>query len=276
LLPEYSTGLAQFRAKHLWQYAVRAEDILSVKHENPEIVMLPVKEVAPGAFFLNFSKRDDSVFKDVRLRRAASMLLDRELLIDTENNVSEFQKAGLAVKTFWHSHLAAGLSEWVDPKGSGLGEGARYFQFNPAEARKLAEASGLKTPIEAPYSYFTDRTPDEVKRNEVMAEMLSEGQIFKMKLDSLAYDTTWRTARISGGMGFGGILYHRASQLPADLVLTQKYTPDGRNAVSSKPLPVVTDMVIKQRTEVDPKKRLSIIQDIQRQLALDWPDMSLP
>jgi hypothetical protein len=35
-------------------------------------------------------------------------------------------------------------------------------------------------------------------------------------------------------------------------------------------------MVIRQRTEVDPKKRLSIIQEIQRQLALDWPDMSLP
>jgi ABC-type transport system substrate-binding protein len=276
LLPDYSTGLAQFKAKHIWTYDVRPEDVLAVKGENPAMTMLPVKEVASGAFFLNFSKRDDSVFKDVRVRRAISMLLDRDLLIDTEQNVTAFEAAGLLVKSYWHSHLAAGLPEWVDPKGTGLGDGARYFQHNPAEAKKLVEAAGFKTPLVAPYSYFTDRTPLEVERNEKMAAMMSEAGVFKMTLDGLIYDTSWRDARVSAGTGFAGILYHRASALQADLILTQKYTPDGRNAVSKTPLPIVTDLVKKQRTEIDSQKRLSIIHEIQKQLAQDWPDLSLP
>jgi ABC-type transport system substrate-binding protein len=210
------------------------------------------------------------------MRRALSMLIERDLIIETENNVAAYRDAGLDVKTYWHGHIAAGLSEWVDPKGTGLGEGAKYFQFNPAEAKKLAEASGLKLPIEFPWGYFSDRAPDEGKQNEVMAAMVAEGGVFKPALDGLAYDTTWRTARASAGTGFAGTLYQRASSLPADLILNQKYTPTGRNSVSKEPLPIVTDLVKKQRSEVDPKKRLSIIQEIQKQLALDWPDMSLP
>jgi ABC-type transport system substrate-binding protein len=275
LISDYSTGLSQFSAKNIWQYAeVRPEDILSTKRSNPGMLLLANPDVAANATFVNFSKRDDSIFKDVRLRRAISMLLDRDLLLETFYNVKQFTDAGLPIQTYWHSHLAAGLPEWLDPRGKGLGEGAQYFQHNPAEAKKLVDASGLKTPVQTTLGVFTDNAQDEVKRNQTMAPMMSEGGIFDVKLDPLLYNTTWRTARQSAGMGFSGMLWHRAAQLTADIILNQKYTPNGRNSVSANPLPGITDLVAKQRQEIDPAKRASIVQQIERQCAIDFPDVS--
>jgi hypothetical protein len=113
-----------------------------------------------------------------------------------------------------------------------------------------------------------------VKRNQTMLPMFNEGGVFKMDFDSMLYNTTWRTARASAGMGFTGLLWHRAAILSADVILTQKYTPNGRNAVSTNPTPVVTDLIFKQKGELDPHKRTAIVQQIQKQLALDWPDIS--
>jgi hypothetical protein len=54
-------------------------------------------------------------------------------------------------------------------------------------------------------------------------------------------------------------------------MLTMMYTPDGRNSQNAKPHPGVTDLVLKQKTELDPQKRTAMIHEIQRQLSLDWP-----
>lgn len=277
LVSDYAQGLAQLKAKNIWNYReLRQEDVLSTKRDSPGMLMLATNDVDTAARFTNFSKRDDSVFKDGRLRRALSMMIERDLIVETTFNVKQFTDAGLPVKMYWHSHLAAGLPEWLDPKGTALGEGAKYFQHNPAEARKLVEAAGAKMPVTAPFGYFADRAFDEAKSNEVLGAMMSEGGIFNIQMDALLYDSSWRNARQSAGMGFAGLVAHRAAALSADVILTQKYTPNGRNSVSTKPTPVVTDLVLKQKTEFDAKKRTAIIQEIQKQLALEWPDISWP
>ena len=280
LISDYAQALAQFKTGSIWhlgapgQPDIRPEDVLATKREHPDMVLLPELDIEASARFTNFSKKDTSVFKDVRIRRALAMMVDRDLYTEAFYNVQQFKDAGLPVHVYWHSHLAAGLPEWVDPRGNALGEGAKYFQLNPAEARKLVEAAGLKTPVTAPFGYFTDRAFEEVKANEVLAAMMSEGGIFNITLDGLLYDSSWRVARQSAGMGFDGLVAHRAAALSADVILTQKYTPNGRNSVSTKPIPIVTDLVLKQKTEIDPHKRTEIVQEIQRQLALEWPDIS--
>jgi peptide/nickel transport system substrate-binding protein len=277
LISDYAQNLAQLKAKNIWNLTVlRQEDVLPTKRENPGMLMLNEKDVEANARFTNFSKRDDTVFKDARIRRALSMTLDRDLMVETFYNVKQFRDAGLPVELYWHSHIAAGLPEWLDPKGTALGEGAKYFQHNVAEAKKLVEAAGMKTPVAAPFGYFTDRAFDEAKTNEVLGAMMSEGGVFNIQMDGLLYDSSWRIARQSAGMGFSGLMAHRAAILSADVILTQKYTPNGRNSVSTKPVPGVTDLVLKQKTEFDAKKRVEIVQEIQKQLALEWPDLSWP
>jgi ABC-type transport system substrate-binding protein len=273
LLTEYNSGLSQFVAKNIWSYAVKPEDIIATKRANSDMVMLASTEIAAGSHFVNFSKLPDSVFKDVRMRRAYSMLLERELLIETFFNVTPFRDAGLPVETYWNGHLAPGQPEWIDPKGTGLGEGAKYFRHDVAEARKLVKAAGFKPPVQSVYSYFNDNNPETVKENEVMAQMITESGVFRMELDGLSYNNTWRNARNSRGTGFIGVLHHQAAAVSAESIYTQKYTPTGRNAVGPDPIPGITDQVGKLRTEVDPLKHTAIIHDIEKKLALEWPDI---
>ncbi|MGH2599441.1 MAG: ABC transporter substrate-binding protein, partial [Dehalococcoidia bacterium] len=40
IVPEYSSGLAQFRAKKVWSFGVRQEDIVATKNDLPELVLL--------------------------------------------------------------------------------------------------------------------------------------------------------------------------------------------------------------------------------------------
>jgi peptide/nickel transport system substrate-binding protein len=275
LMPEYASGLAQFKAGNIWNFGVTKEDILTTKRDHPGMLMLASKEIAFSARFMVFSKRDDSIFKDVRLRRAMSMMLDRDLLVEAFENVEQFRTAGLPTEMYWHSHLAAGLPEWLDPKGNDLGEGAKYFKYTPAEARKLVEAAGVPMPVKEQFGYFTDMAPAEGKQWETMRQMINEGGTFNMEIWAQSYDTTWRQARQSFGTGYTGMSAHRASALSADLITTQKYTPSGANAVSTKPTPIVTDLVLKQKSEVDPKKRTAIFHEIQKALALEWPDLPI-
>jgi peptide/nickel transport system substrate-binding protein len=273
LIPEYASGLAQFKAQNIWDFEVRAEDVLATKRDHMDMLLLPELQINGSLNgFVNFSKREDSLFKDVRLRRALSMMLDRDLLIETFENVSQFRDAGLPVRIYWNGHLAAGQSEWLDPKGEALGEGAKYFEYNPAEARKLVEAAGVAMPYAAPFGHYSDRVPLDQKRFQVLIAMMSDGGTFQIQSDALLYNSSWRSARQSGGTEFQGLLWHRTADLEADVILTQMYTPQGRNSVDSTgPTPEVTDLVLKQKSELDPKKRTAIIHDIQKKLAMDWP-----
>jgi ABC-type transport system substrate-binding protein len=221
---------------------------------------------------MNFSKRDDSLFKDVRLRRAVSMMLDRDLLIETFENVQQFRDAGLDVETLWCSHLGPGLPEWLDPKGNALGEGAKFFQHSPEEARKLVQAAGVSMPYAAPFGHYIDQVPADQPRFQVLIQMMSDGGIFNITSDQLLYNSSWRSARQAGGMEHTGLLWHRTADLSADIILTQMWTPKGRNAVDSRgPTPGITDLVLKQKSELDPAKRTGIIHEIQQKLAMEMP-----
>jgi ABC-type transport system substrate-binding protein len=272
LISEYASGLAQFKSQNIWNYEVRGEDILQTKRDHMDMLMLPAKEVTTSlGGYLNFSKRDNSKFKDVRLRRAMSMMLDRDLLISVAEGTDRFTAAGLPMRIYWSGHIAPGLPEWLDPNSDALGEGAKFFKFDPAEARKLVQATGVAMPYAAPFGHYIDQVPADQPRFQTLIGMFNEGGIFNITSDPLLYNTSWRTARQAAGMEHEGVLWHRTGSFSADIMLTMMYTPDGRNSQNAKPHPGVTDLVLKQKTELDPQKRTAIIHDIQKQLSMDWP-----
>ena len=58
----------------------------------------------------------ESPFKDERVRQAFSMLMDRQLLIDTLQNVDELRASGLPLETRWNSSMWCGWEgAWLDP-----------------------------------------------------------------------------------------------------------------------------------------------------------------
>jgi peptide/nickel transport system substrate-binding protein len=106
IISEYATALAQFKAGNLWSYAVRQEDVLTVKKDVPSMDMRQADSFSrtPGAIMF-YGLKEGSPFLDDRVRRAASMLMDRDLYIDTVSNVSNFTKEGLSVATRIQSHI---------------------------------------------------------------------------------------------------------------------------------------------------------------------------
>ena len=276
LISDYSNGLAQFKAKNLWAFGVRPEDILQTKRDNPDMLMFAGLEYDTGVSYTNFSKRPDSIFADVRMRRAVSMMLERDLLSDVFFNLSPFKDAGLPTEYRWNSHIPAGYAEWVDPRSTAIGEGAKYFQHNPAEARKLVQAAGVPIPVKETYASWTDRAFDQVKQHEVIMAMINEGGTFALDWRPLIYNTTWRTEDDSGGEAYTGLLSSRLAGFSVDVYVVQKYTPEGRSKVANKALPGITDLVVKQRQEPDFKKRAEIIKQLQQNAALEWYDIPFP
>ena len=79
------------------------------------------------------------------VRQAISMGIDREAWINALFNIDGFERDGLPVESKWNSHLLAiweNPQYWLDPKGKEFGENAKYFQYNPEEAKALLKAAG--------------------------------------------------------------------------------------------------------------------------------------
>ncbi len=276
-VPEYASALAQFESKAIWMFTgfsgVKPDDILRVKHDHPEMDLFqpPLSGESLG-FYWTFSQREKSPFRDVRLRRAASMAIDRDLFIDTFFNVPEFRSAGLPVETYWYSHLFPECANYTDPRGKDLGEGAKYFKHDVAEAKKLVAAAGLTDTVD----FLSRATPSVPFRDypPVTKNMLEEAG-FKLNHKPLDAGSTWRQWKESGGQAYDGIFFNICHGFNDDTLLVDKYTPLGTDTISKDPIPGITDQVMKIRTEIDLNKKNSMIKQLEKVLAEQMLDIMI-
>src|SRR3954454_2286531 len=83
---------------------VRAEDILPLKHDLPELVVSKADiRTTRGRPF--FGVAPTSPFRDQRVRQAYVMTWDRDLFLDVHMNAKNFRDAGLPVESFWETGL---------------------------------------------------------------------------------------------------------------------------------------------------------------------------
>ena len=81
-------------------------------------------------------RTDKPPFNDVRVRRAISHAIDRQGMIEAVWMRGELPPA-----------VAPGLAEWSLPIDQ-LGEGAKYYRYDPQEARRLLAEAGLSEGLE--------------------------------------------------------------------------------------------------------------------------------
>ncbi|HLF78963.1 MAG TPA: ABC transporter substrate-binding protein [Dehalococcoidia bacterium] len=268
-IPEQATADAQFEAKAIWATTTtQAETMLRMKKDHPELVMRQgVKAAAPGGYPLLFGKRFQ---KEVRLRRAVSMLFDRDSLLNgaAAFSVDIWQKAGLDVETFWDGHLSSNAVAWLDPRTKELGDGAQWFQFNPTEAKKLMSAAGYKGEA-IDFVYRANFGPAGVP--DILSAMIEEGG-FKLNRKAVPV-TDWRNLKDSYGADFDDMFWSTANSYNDDGYLGTKYTSGGKDRVTPADLPEVAPQVIKARSERDPKKRVELLKQVQKDLANLMPDL---
>ncbi|MPZ97824.1 MAG: hypothetical protein GEU80_00580 [Dehalococcoidia bacterium] len=220
IIGEYAQRLAQFRAGNIYHGVVRQEDIISVKEEFPQLEVLQA-EFSRSAWQLYFGLREGSPFRDERVRRAVSMLIDRPLIIDTFLNTDRFEEAGWPTSIRWPGvGVAAGYDAWwIDPQGEGLGEGAAAFQFNPDEAAKLIDAAVGGGPLAAPLHYVaTSQYGTTFPRvGEAYAGLFNESGLLDLEVTNPDYLTEYLPNIYYGKGDFDGIAWGASTTYPVPI-----------------------------------------------------------
>jgi len=277
IIPEYAAQLAQFRSGNLAtvDFARTQEDVLPTKQQLPSLLLAANDAFDRTPFWLRFGYVPNSPFRDERARKAASMVIDRDLYVETFGNVDRFRQSGLEAPTAWHSCFGAGEATWLNPKDAKeFGEHSRWFKHDPAEAKKLLAASGHASTLESKLTLSGSPGQNTLsKPADVLTGMWNDSGLFNFKLNYVDLNSVfrpqyhWNNAQHEGiSIGGGGADYpdpdgnlqaNFKSGVPRSGFLTAEGKPDA----------YLDDLIDKQRVESDWNKRLTIFHDYQRHFA---------
>jgi len=207
-------------------------------------------------------RTDQKPFSDVRVRRAMSLAIDRKAIID-----SAYEGVGVL-----NPPVAAALKEWAIPFDK-LGEGAKYYKYDPAEAKRLLAAAGYPNGFPGTMCFTTYGTPVLVDIMQLVQKDLKAVGI-DVKIDQKEYGAYIATCFYGKfeSMTFGP----QTGFLEPDNFLFGQYYPEELKNQSHINDPVVADMLVRQRRTLEPAKRREIIYDIQRHLAQQQYYVQMP
>jgi peptide/nickel transport system substrate-binding protein len=199
-----------------------------------------------------YMRTDQPPLNDVRVRRAISMAIDRQAIIEAVYLRGEPSPA-----------IARGLTEWSLPIDQ-LGEGAQYYQYNAQAAKRLlAEAGfpkGFKTQLHATGGYG----PDLLDVVQLIQRYLKDvGIEVELKLQEYgAYIATAVVGKFEG-MAYGPLAPAWEPYSP----LASLYMPDQPRNAGHVNDPQITAMLQAQRQTMDLEARKQLIFDMQRYAA---------
>ena len=254
VVQDESTGLAMYRTGQIDtgpmpNWAVRQPDLEALKQSHPQLVYQDIQANNAQAIWM---RTDKPPFSDARVRRAISHAIDRQGMIEAVWMRGELPPA-----------VAPGLAEWSLPIEQ-LGEGAKYYRYDPKEAKRLlAEAGhpkGFKTTLTASGGYGRDLI-DAVQM--ALRDLKEVGIEAELKLQEYgAYQATTGQGKFEGlAMGPYAVGWE------PDSALYGPYTPnEPRNRGHVNDLKLAA-MVKEQRQIKDREARKQLIFDIQRYAA---------
>lgn len=255
IIPDSATQLAGLRAKEIDAIAVNQQDLDSLKTTNPEIQYVEWE-------FLNipfvYWKMDKPPFNDPRVRQAISMGMNRDARIKVIYNG----------RGNWNNFVPWALSEWwLDPRGSEMGPGAKYFKYDPAEAKQLLAAAG-----------YPDGLQVDLVSTPGYGQTWAQGvELMQQDLKSIGVDatikmqeyTSYLAQYFSGKFEGGNVLVYGLETPftePHDFLFGM-YHPKGTRNHAGVNDPKLTGMIEQQVKTLDKTERKKQIFDIQRYLA---------
>lgn len=261
LIPAYANQIAQFQAGNLDTVGIAAEDLVDVKNQVKGVQLYGEVSQLLSIFYMDADPASPW-FKDDRVRQAMSMAIDRDGLTDLGYNIKALQAAGIDVKGNWNNIIPAGLVKfWLDPKDSKMGDGAKYFQYDPAEAKKLLEAAGVGE-INTTYQYTANAYGAVFNQiAEAQISMLNDIGI-KTTTDVQDYASKYKPQTFDKG-NFKGIAFGYETPFPEAGGYAARFLPGGANNASKIDDPKMTELWTKQASEMDLEKRKDIFNQIQ-------------
>jgi ABC-type transport system substrate-binding protein len=133
IIPEVAQEIAQFQAEKLDVAGVPIENRPDVERSNPRASWL---SYTPTTYTFISPQQRSGPFRDERIRQALSLGIDRDAWADL---------LYLSKGTKYLNLLPGSMGKWwLDPKSQEAGTGAKWFRFDPGEAKKLLQAAGFE------------------------------------------------------------------------------------------------------------------------------------
>jgi peptide/nickel transport system substrate-binding protein len=216
--------------------------------------------VLGGAYF-NF---DNKPWQDPRVRQALSMSIDRDGLLKLLDQTG---------KGKWQSHISPALAPfYVDPKDEkAFGANAKYFKYDPAEAKKLLTAAGFPDGVKMKITANVDRYGEAARLSwEAIAASIKAGG-FTAELvyqEYASYIQSTFVGKIPDGIGLGPLI--GSPRDPDDIFYSCFDTTGARHNWGGTPIPEQKDleaMFAKQRTILNLDERKKYLLELQQKMA---------
>ena len=153
IIPEYAQGIAQFAAGQLTTFVPKTEDAEGLLQRVPKAQILAEPPADGHSFYAFHQETASNVMRDVRLRRAWSMAIDRKTLMDVFGQFDKAKKLGYTLQgPIGNTPIPAGdgMKYWyLDPYSDKQGPSRKWFEFNTAEAKKLPATTVARSPCTA-------------------------------------------------------------------------------------------------------------------------------
>jgi len=282
---EYANRVAQFRAGNIWtDVGLTGEDVIPMKKDLPKVNMIEGDAYTTAPSMVSFGYEGNSPFKDLRMRQAIALLIDRETIWDTILNREGYKKEGVDLKGRYSTAIGpAWEGFWLDPLDEKkFGAGAKYLtKFDVAEAKKLVSAAGYPNGVETVLHYVKGQYSATYERTaEVLSGMFAEGGI-KAPVAPHDYNNDYipnyyYSYQGTRSSGFNGMIWR--AELAYPTAQTSMYgnihkdggryrglTPTGLNAKQGDPY--LNDLIVRIKQEFDLKKAQEMAWDVQRRMA---------
>jgi peptide/nickel transport system substrate-binding protein len=258
VIPTTSTQEAQFSAGALDVLSIATADWEALKKAVPKANSSEYPPAGLSFLFFYDVNAADSLFKDVRVRQAASLAIDRKGLIS----------AGYNDHGFWCNMVPAGLGKWyLDPNGKDIGDAAKLFKYDPQQAKQLLQAAGAAG-TELTFYYPNNAYGDVFNLlADLTRGMLSDAG-FKVSAVTVDYLKDWIDPAKGywvKGLPKNGIGYALQTGFSdPDDYLTGMLTKGGNRNDSLVDDPDLLSLIKAQQLELDETKRVQLVYNATR------------
>ena len=285
IITEYANRLAQFKTGNIYTDVATSNDQIQTKKDIPAAIMQQVATWTASIWNgISFGYEENSPFKDVRVRQAASMLVNRDGYIDALDNRDVFESEGIKVPSAMNSVVPPGWTDyWLDPLDEKkFGPNAKYLTHDIAEAKKLLAAAGYGNGFAFDMFFSTSvYNADYGRSANLFAGMFLEGGM-KAEMRGLPYEQfkdqyyeayfgpSFASGKTKGFNGMVHLANPAASTLASHLfTFVHKdggrfhgMSPDGKNPQNGDPK--LNADIEKIRAEFDRDKQVALTHDLIR------------
>lgn len=251
IVKDYSTGLASFRTGKLDILGTTAnvlthDDVPSLRRISG-VQILKFEAFTSGENIIG--RMDQPPWNNINFRRAVALAIDREAWLK-----SIYPEGGVIL-----SGPLPSTSPFFIPLDK-LGDAARYYRYDPEEAKRLLKESGYDGSVLTLFT-TTGYGPAYLSRTELIKDILEKVGI-RTKIEAQEY-SKWIRDTYRGNYT-GGIVHIPGWSLGEEDEWLGAYTPgDTRNHIMLDD-PRVNDLVAKSRSAISPEERAKYVQEFVR------------